>query len=72
MLHRLKIKRDGVRAWLLYDAVSGAEVGGIDYSHAPDGNHYQPWLIVDGARCAVGERLPQLTMAARAVDAARA
>jgi hypothetical protein len=71
MTNLLKMRRDGVRSWLLYDAESGTEVGGIQYNHALDGNHYQPWLLVDGGRCAVGERLPQLAMAARAVEAAR-
>jgi hypothetical protein len=68
----LKMHRDGVRAWRLVDAVSGVDVGGIRFEHAGDGNHYQPWLLVDGAPRDFGERLPQLAIAARAVDAARA
>lgn len=72
MRTRLKMRRDGVSAWLLYDAVTGADIGGIQYEHASDGNHYRPYLLVDGARRNFGEPLPQLAMAARAVDDARA
>lgn len=71
MPNRLKMRRDGVRAWLLYDAGTGEEIGGIEYVHASDGNHYQPWMLVDGVRHPVGTSLPQLAMAARAVDEMR-
>lgn len=71
MQNRLKMRRDGACAWLLCDGATGVDVGGIEYEHAADGNHYRPWLFVDGARCILGEPLPQLAMAARAVDAAR-
>lgn len=72
MEHRLKIQRNGAHAWLLFDASTGVEVGGVQYEHAPDGNHYRAWLLVDGARRSLDDTLPQLAMAARAVDAARA
>lgn len=68
---RLKMRRDGASAWLLSDAATGIDVGGIRYVHAPDGNHYQPWLFVDGARRILDTPLPQLAMAARAVEEAR-
>jgi hypothetical protein len=71
MQNRLKMRRDGVRAWLLYDAATGAEIGGIQYEHAPDGNHYRPWMLIDGTRRVVGKPLPQLAMAARAVERMR-
>ena len=72
MPNRLKMRRDGARAWLLSDAVTGADIGGIEYEHAADGNHYRPWLLVDGVRRRLGTPLPQLAMAARCVDEARA
>ena len=72
MRNRMKMRRDGARAWLLYDAATGADIGGIQYEHAPDGNHYRPWLLVDGARRILGKPLPQLAMAARAVEETRA
>jgi hypothetical protein len=68
----LKIQRDGPRAWRLSDPYDGADVGGVDYIHAADGNHYRPWLFVDGTRHDVGDPVPQLPMAARAVEQARA
>lgn len=71
MRDRLKMRRDGARAWLLSDAASGTDVGGIQYEHAADGNHYRPWLLIDGARQMFGQPLPQLAMAARAVEDAR-
>lgn len=67
-MQRLKIRRDGANAWLLSDASTGVEVGGVQYQHAPDGQHYRPWLLVDGVRCSLGDPLPQLAMAARAVE----
>ena len=71
MQNRLKMRRDGAHAWLLYDSATGADVGGIQYEHARDGNHYRPWLLVNGARRFLGEILPQLAMAARVVEEAR-
>lgn len=72
MHDRLNIRRHGASAWLLYDAATGATVGGIQYEHAADGNHYRAWLLVDGTRCAIDNALPQLAMAARAVEDALA
>ena len=65
------MRRDGAQAWLLHDAATGVDVGGIQYEHAPDGNHYRPWLLIDGTRRNIGSPLPQLAMAARAVEEAR-
>ncbi len=67
-MQRLKIRRDGATAWLLSDASTGVEVGGVQYQHAPDGRHYRPWLLVDGVRRVLDDPLPQLAMAARAVE----
>jgi hypothetical protein len=39
---KLTLRRDGPSAWLLTDA-TGRNVGGITYTHAADGRHYQPW-----------------------------
>jgi hypothetical protein len=64
---RLVIRTNGPRAWLLADAVTGLDVGGIDYVHDADGDHYRPWLLADGVRSDVGEPLAQLAMAARVV-----
>ena len=71
MKKRLKLERDGASAWLLYDPITGANVGGIEYEHASHGNHYRPWLLVDGARSNLGRPLPQLAMAARAIEEVR-
>ncbi len=71
MADRLKMRRDGASAWLLYDAATGADVGGIRYEHAADGNHYVPWVLVDGSRRILGKPHPQLAMAARAVEQQR-
>ncbi len=71
MHNRMKVRRDGVRAWLLFDAKTGAEIGGIQYEHAADGNHYQPWMLINGSRRMLGQPLPQLAMAARAVEEMR-
>lgn len=65
---RLRLKPNGPRSWLL-ETDEGCAVGGIEYVHAADGNHYQPWVMVDGARADLGEPSPQLAMAARAIDA---
>jgi hypothetical protein len=67
-MQRLKIRRDGARAWLLSDAITGFDIGGVRYEHAPDGQHYRPWLFVEGVRRTLDHRLPQLAMAARAVE----
>jgi hypothetical protein len=72
MPNRLNIRRDGAHAWLISDAATGVDVGGIEYAHAADGVHYRPWLFADGARRAIGKPLPQLAMAARAVETTRA
>ncbi len=68
MPNRLKMRRDGARDWLLYDAATGTVMGGIQYEHSSDGNHYRPWLLVGHARRRLGQPLPQLAMAARAVE----
>jgi hypothetical protein len=64
----LTLHRDGAAAWRLTVAPSGLVVGGIRYEHARDGNHYRTWLYTAGEACDFGEPLPQLAMAARAVE----
>ena len=68
MSDHLRIRRSGASEWLLRDTQSETDVGGVHYNHDPDGNHYRAWLIVDGAQRDVGNALPQLAMAARAVE----
>jgi hypothetical protein len=63
----LKLRRASATAWILTDAVTGGDVGGIDYLHDADGNHYRPWVFVDGVEQRLGEPLAQLNMAARVV-----
>ena len=63
----LVIRTYGPRDWRLAFAAVGRDVGGIDYKHDAGGNHYRPWMFVNGTRQDVGEPLPQLTMAVRAV-----
>jgi hypothetical protein len=70
MQHRLKLRRDSARAWLLFDASTGVEIGGVQYEHAPDGNHYRPLLFVDDVRRPLDHPLPQLAMSARAAEEA--
>jgi len=55
---------DNPGAWLLSGASTGAEVGGAQYEHAPDGNHYWAWQLIDGTRRTYYS-LPQLAMANR-------
>ena len=68
MPKRLKMRREGAAEWLLSDAVTGRDVGGISYRHAADGNHYRPWLIVESTRQPLDGALPQLQLAARAIE----
>jgi hypothetical protein len=63
-----KLRRSRQNEWTLADEAAG----GIDYVHDADGDHYRPWLLVDGVRRDVGEPLAQLAMAARAVSDALA
>ena len=67
-MQRLNIRRGGASSWLLSHATTGVEIDGVQYEHAPDGRHYRPWLLVDGMRRTLDHPLPQLAMAARAVE----
>jgi hypothetical protein len=69
---KLTLRRDGPRAWLLSNSMTSTDVGGVRYQHTPDGNHYRPWMFVDGAPQDVGEPVAQLAMAARTVASALA
>lgn len=62
----LTLRRDGPRAWIMSNA-NGADMGGIEYQHDADGNHYGAWVYADGVRHDVGEPVAQLAMAARSV-----
>jgi hypothetical protein len=66
-LPELKLRRAGSNEWMLTDALTGADVGGISYQHDVNGDHYRAWTLNDAARQPAGGPLPQLTMAARAV-----
>lgn len=65
------MRRNGATGWLLSDPTTGTDIGGIDYVHSPDGNHYRPWLYIDGARRSLDTALPQLAMAARVLETSR-
>ena len=63
----LVIRTNGPRDWRVASAAVGRDVGGIDYKHDAEGNHYRPWIFIVGTRQKVGGPSPQLTMTARAV-----
>lgn len=65
---RLGIRIENGQTWILTDRFSGSDVGGVTYQHNSHGDHYQPWLLVDGARIEVGTPLSQLGQAAQEVE----
>ncbi len=54
--------------WILNDLSSGADIGGVTYVHSALGDHYRPWLLIEGARFEVGKPVSQLVQAAREVE----
>ena len=65
---RLSIRGENGQTWILTNRFTGSEVGGVTYQHTSHGNHYQPSLLVDGARIEVGKPLSQLGQAAQEVE----
>ena len=55
------------QTWILSDPSSGNDIGGVTFEHDSQDDHYQPWLLVDGNRIAVGLPLSQLRQAAPAI-----
>ena len=65
---RLGIRLENARTWILTDRFDGSDVGGVTYQHDSHGNHYQPWLLVDGARTDISTPLSQLDQAAHEIE----
>ncbi len=65
---RLGIRVEDGQTWILTDRFTGSDVGGVTYQHNSHGDHYQPWLLVDGARTDIGIPLSQLGQAAREIE----
>jgi hypothetical protein len=65
---RLRIRVEDRQTWTLTDRLTGNDVGGVTYQHNNHGNHYQAWLLVDGARTEIGSPLSQLGQAAREIE----
>ena len=63
-----KLSRISSNEWLIAGAVTGRDVGCIVCVHDADGNHYRPWVYVDGARHDVATPVAQLAVAARAIE----
>jgi hypothetical protein len=64
----LSIRAENVQTWILTDRSTRTDVGGVTYVHSADGDHYQAWLLVDGARVAVGLPSSQLGQAAQVIE----
>ncbi len=64
----LAIRVENRQTWILTDRSTGNDVGGVTYRHSAQGDHYQPWLLVDGTRTEIGMPLPQLGQAAREIE----
>ena len=65
---RLGIRVDNRQTWILTDRSTGDDVGGVTYRHNNHGDHYQPWVLVDGSRTEFGRPLSQLGQAAREIE----
>ena len=65
---RLSIRVENAQTWILTDRFTGSDVGGVTYQHDSHGDHYQPWLLVDGARIEVGIPLSQLGQAGQEME----
>lgn len=62
------IRVENRQTWILYDRSTGNEVGGVSYKHSNHGDHYQPWLLLEGKRVLIGAPLSQLGQAAREIE----
>ena len=65
---RLAIRVANRQTWILTDRQSGNDMGGVTYRHNNQGNHYQPWRLIDGKRVEIGMPLSQLGQAAQTVE----
>jgi hypothetical protein len=65
---RLAIRTENGQTWILTDRFTGNDVGGVTYQHNGHGDHYQPWLLIDGARSEIGSPLAQLGQAAEEIE----
>jgi hypothetical protein len=65
---RLQIRVENTQTWILSDQSTGTDVGGVTYQHSSHGDHYQPWLLVDGVRTKIGRPGSQLGQAAQEVE----
>jgi hypothetical protein len=65
---RLGIRVENAQTWILTDRFDGSDVGGVTYQHDSHGNHYQPWLLVDGARTEISMPVSQLDQAAQEIE----
>jgi hypothetical protein len=65
---RLAIRVEHTQTWILTDRFDVIDVGGVTYQHDSYGNHYQPWLLVEGVRIDFGTPSSQLDHAAQAIE----
>lgn len=65
---RLGIRVENGQTWILTDRITNSDVGGVTYQHSSHGDHYQPWLFIDGARTKIGPPLPQLRQATQEIE----
>ena len=65
---RLDVRVENSQTWILTDRLTGSDLGGVTYKHNICGDHYQPWLMVDGVRTEIGMPLSQLNQAAEEID----
>jgi hypothetical protein len=65
---RLDIRIENSQTWVLTDCLTGDVVGGITYRHNSNGDHYRPWLLMNGEHCEFGAPVAQLSQAAEAIE----
>jgi hypothetical protein len=65
---RLEIRVENTQTWILSDRLTGIDVGGVTYQHSSHGDHYQPWLLIDGVRTKIGRPGSQLGQAAQELE----
>lgn len=65
---RFSIRVENGHTWILSDRFIGSDVGGVTHHHNGHGDHYQPWLLVDGSRIEIGTPLSQLDQAAQEIE----
>jgi hypothetical protein len=65
---RLGMRVENAQTWILSDRFDGSDVGGVTYLHDSRGNHYQPWLLVNGVRTEISVPVSQLGQAAQEIE----